>query len=316
MLTKIIQAPGYGEPESLELVEVELPAPGAGEVRIAVRASGVNPADLKQLRGMFGRREGITSVRLGSEASGVVVEVGPDAVGPAGPIAVGDEVIAYRITGGYAEEIIAKASSVLPKPPTLSWERAAGLLAVGVTAEHLLEATRVAEGDRVIVHGASGGVGFAAVQLARLRGARVLGTASPTNHDRLIALGAGAIDYGPGLVERLRERLPDGADVALDTVGTDEALDASVELVADRSRIATIAGFQRAAELGILLLGSGPGADPGTEIRAAARLPLVKLAGEGKLDVVVGRTLPLAEAGAALRFLEEGHPGGKVILVP
>lgn len=314
-MSRIVIAPEYGGPEVLQIVETELPEPGDGEVRIAVRAAGINPVDLKRLSGQFGGKDSFP-MRLGSEVSGVVTAVGADAVGPAGPIAVGDEVIGYRVSGGYAEEIVAPASSVLPKPGNLSWEQAAGLLLVGVTAFHLVEATGVSAGDRVIVHGASGGVGLAAVQLALLRGAKVIGTASAANGDRLRALGAEAMVYGPGLAERIRAVFPDGADVALDAAGTDEALDVSVELVADRSRIATIAGFARAAELGVQRLGGSPGADPGTQLRLAARLTLVELAAAGRLEVTVARAFPLDEVAEALRFVETGHPGGKVVLVP
>jgi NADPH:quinone reductase-like Zn-dependent oxidoreductase len=300
----------------LEIVEIELPEPGPGQVRIEVKAAGVNPADLKLLRGQFGRDEAKLPLRFGSEVAGVVTAVGAGAVGPAGPIAVGDEVVCYRVAGGYAGALVVAASVVMPKPPALSWEQGACLLAVGATAFHLLEATGVISGDRVVVHGASGGVGFAAVQLALLRGARVVGTASPAAHERLRAAGAIPVTYGAGLEERIREVFPDGADAALDTVGTDDAIDTSLALVADRSRIATIAAFGRAAEMGIVALGNGPGADPGTELRAGARLPLLELAGSGLLEVVVARTFPLERAAEALELIGTGHPGGKIALLP
>src|ERR1700712_4941690 len=103
-MSRAILAPQYGEPSVLEFVDVEVPAPGAGEVTIAVRAAGVNPADLKQLRGEFGR-SATMPLRFGSEVSGVVTAVGPDAAGPLGPIAVGDEVVGFRVSGGYSEEL-------------------------------------------------------------------------------------------------------------------------------------------------------------------------------------------------------------------
>ncbi|MFZ2964279.1 MAG: NADP-dependent oxidoreductase, partial [Rhodoglobus sp.] len=189
-MSAAIIAPAYGEPHVLEFVERPVPAPGEGQVTIAVRASGVNPADLKRLRGEFGSNPAALPLRLGSEVSGVVTAVGTNAVGPAGPIEVGDEVIGYRVSGGYAEAVTVPATSVLPKPANLDWAQAAGLMVVGVTAVHLLEATRVASGDRVIVHGASGGVGSMAVQLAVLRGADVVGTAGPASLERVRKLGA------------------------------------------------------------------------------------------------------------------------------
>jgi len=174
----------------------------------------------------------------------------------------------------------------------------------------------VTEGDRVIIHGATGNVGLAAVQLARLRGAEVVGTVSAAHEDELRALGAVPVLYGAGLEERLRALLPDGADAALDTVGSDEALDASVALVRDRRRIASIAGFARGPELGIQLLGSGPGADPGSELRSNARLPMLQLAGDGLLvgPPVVG--FPLEQVREAMTLVGSGHAGGKVVLEP
>ncbi|MBW4033735.1 MAG: NADP-dependent oxidoreductase [Acidobacteria bacterium] len=304
----------FGDIEDLEVVDLPVAEPLHGHVRLRVMAAAVNPADLKQLRGMFG---GSTfPLRLGSEVSGVVAAVGPDAVGPAGPLSVGDEVIGYPVRGGFAEQLIVKASSVLPKPASLGWGEAAGLLLGAVTAFHLLEAVAVARGDHVIVHGASGSVGLAAVQLARARGAKVIGTVSASHVDDMRALGAVPVLYGPGLEERLRALLPGGADAALDTVGTDEALDASVALVADRQRIATIAGFARAAELGIRLLGSGPGADPGTELRNGARLDMLQLAADGRLVGPPVIAFPLEHVRQAMALVASGHAGGKVVILP
>jgi NADPH:quinone reductase-like Zn-dependent oxidoreductase len=155
-----------------------------------------------------------------------------------------------------------------------------------------------------------------AVQLAALRGATVIATASPANHGLVRELGAIPVAYGPGLAGRVRAAAPGRVDVALDLAGTDEALDTSLELVADRARIASIAAFARGAKEGIKLLGGGPGADPGTEIRDAARLELARLAQEKKLRVVVSKTFPLADVADAHRFLMTGHPAGKIALIP
>lgn len=314
-MSRAIVAPEYGEPSILEFVEVEVPEPGSREVTIAVRAAGVNPTDYKQLRGPA-RGNPTFPLRIGNEASGVVTAVGADAAGPSGPISVGDEVVAFRAPGSYAEEIVVPDSAVLPKPASLSWEKAAGLLLVATTAYHMLEATGVKKGDRVLVHGASGSVGLIAIQLAVLRGAQVVGTASAANQALVREHGAEPVVYGDGLADRIRALLPEGVDVALDTVGTDEALDTSVDLVADRDRIASIAGFARGQELGIKLLGGGPGADPGNDIRLGARAELIQLAADGKLDLIIGATFPLSEATAALELVAGGHAGGKVILLP
>jgi NADPH:quinone reductase-like Zn-dependent oxidoreductase len=168
----------------------------------------------------------------------------------------------------------------------------------------------------VLVHGASGGVGAMVVQLAVDRGARVIGTARRANHDAVADLGALPVEYGPGLVDRVRALAPDGVGAAIDTSGTTESLDVSVELVTDRSRIATIAGFEHGTELGVQVLGNGPGADPGTAVRAAARQTLVELARAGRIRVRVGATYPLTEVASAHRSGMAGEVSGKIVLLP
>jgi NADPH2:quinone reductase len=315
-MARTVIARQYGGISDLEVVDLPDVPLNPGQVRLAVRAAAINPADLKRLRGEFGRNEKSLPLRLGSEVSGVVIEVAPDAAGPAGPITVGDEVVGYPVSGGFAAEVVAKAGSILPKPGGLGWSQAAGLLLGAVTGFHLVEAAAVGEGDRVIVHGASGAVGSTAVQLARLRGAEVIGTVSAGREAALAAFGATPVLYGPGLEDRLRVPLPGRADAALDTVGSDEALDSSVALVRDRTRIATVAGFARAAELGIRLLGSGAGADPGTELRSNARLPLLQFAGDGLLIGPPVIEFPLDRVQEAMALVSSGHAGGKVVLIP
>jgi NADPH:quinone reductase len=265
---------------------------------------------------MFGTDPAQLPIRLGGEAAGVVTAVGPDAVGPAGPVAVGDEVIAYRASGAYAAELVVPAQALVPKPPALDWAQAAGLLLTGATAWHALAATAVSDADTVLIHGAAGGVGVMAVQLAAARGARIVATASPARHSFLRGLGAVPVAYGDGLADRVRAEAPGGIDAALDLIGTDEAIDVSLALVADRARIATIAAFARGPGAGIKVLGGAPGADPGTQIRDAARLELVRLAQEKVLQVFVTQTFPLAEAAAAHRAIMSGHTTGKIALIP
>jgi NADPH:quinone reductase-like Zn-dependent oxidoreductase len=310
-MTRTVVAEGYGGPEVLVLQDIELPTPGQGQVLVDVRAAGTNPIDYKLYGGEMGRDPAKLPIPVGMEVAGVVAAVAPGAAGYTGALTVGDEVIVTNISGGYSEQVIAEASDVGHKPATLSFEQAAGLLLVGGTAWHLLTNTRVGTGDTVLIHGASGGVGLMAVQLAVARGAKVIATASPARHDQLREYGAEPVAYGDGLADRVRAIGP--VDAALDLVGTDEALDTSVELVADRGRIATIAGFARAGELGIAVL---TGADGGQAIRDASRIELIKLAAEGKLEVTVDRVFPLEEASDAHRYLQTGHARGKVVLVP
>jgi len=315
-VARVVIAAGYGGPEVLSVAEEPVSAPGPGEARIEVRAAGVNPVDAKSYSGAFGTDPARLPIRLGAEAAGVVTAVGPGAEGPAGPVSAGDEVIAYRAPGAYASELVVPAGAVVPKPAALDWPQAAGLMVTGVTAWHLLAATAVGAGDTVLIHGGSGGVGLMAVQLAVMRGAKAVATASPARHDLLAELGAVPVAYGPGLAERVAAAAPDGVDAALDLAGTDEAWDVSLSLVADRARVATIVAFGKGLQAGIKVLGGAPGADPGTEIRQRARLDLARLAGEGKLQVIVTQTFPLADAAAAHRAILDGHTPGKIALIP
>jgi NADPH:quinone reductase-like Zn-dependent oxidoreductase len=315
-MSLVVIATAFGGPEVLATADEPVAQPGPGQARIDVRAAGVNPIDWKAYSGMFGTDPAQLPIRLGGEAAGVVTAVGPDAVGPAGPVAVGDEVIAYRASGAYAAELVVPAQALVPKPPALDWAQAAGLLLTGATAWHALAATAVSDADTVLIHGAAGGVGVMAVQLAAARGARIVATASPARHSFLRGLGAVPVAYGDGLADRVRAEAPGGIDAALDLIGTDEAIDVSLALVADRARIATIAAFARGPGAGIKVLGGAPGADPGTQIRDAARLELVRLAQEKVLQVFVTQTFPLAEAAAAHRAIMSGHTTGKIALIP
>ncbi|WGL53834.1 NADP-dependent oxidoreductase [Nocardioides sp. BP30] len=306
-----VSADEHGDVDVLRLREEQLPEPGPGQVRLEVRAIGVNPIDLKVRQGMRGNADG--PFRLGYEVAGVVEAVGPDVT----QVTVGEEVIAFRIDGGYASALIVPAADVVPKPAALPWPEAAGLLLAGVTAVHALEVTGVGEGDVVLLHGAAGAVGQAVIQLALLRGARVIGTASAHNHDLLRSLGAVPVAYGEGVRERIQAAAADtGAPTAsIDAAGTEESLATSLDLVG-RERSVTVVVSPRSAEVGIQGIGGAPGADPGTEIRNAARAPLAQLAGEGKLAVRVVREFPLSEVREAHRFVAENHAAGKVILLP
>ena len=241
--TTAVVATAFGGPEVLELRELPLPTLGPDEVLLEVRAAGTNPIDYKSYSGGMGRPE--LPLRLGREAAGVVVGSGTQPKSW-----LGREVIAYPATGTYATHVVVPASSLVEKPPALGFEEASGLLLAGVTAVHALAVVEAGAGDTVLLHGAAGGVGLLAIQLAVLRRARVIGTASPGSHDLLRELGAEPVAYGDGLVERLRALAPDGVDVAVDAAGGEEALLTSLELVGDRGRIVTMVAGPRAFELG------------------------------------------------------------------
>src|SRR5487761_1086113 len=177
-MAPVVIAPAYGGPDVLSVADEPTPRPGPGEARIEVRAAGVNPADCKFYNGTFGTDPARLPMRLGPEAAGVVTAAGPDAIGPAGPISAGGEVIAFRASGAYAADLVVPAPSLVPKPAELDWAQASGLMVTGATAWHLMVATGVHDGDTVLIHAGSGGVGVMAIQLAALRGASVIATAS------------------------------------------------------------------------------------------------------------------------------------------
>ena len=293
-----------------EFVSYDVAEPGPGEVTIAVRAAGVNPADPKHVAaGDFSEPQPV-----GYEVSGVLTALGPDTEIASGGGSVGAPVIAFRISGGYATAVTVKAADVFAKPEGLDHPAAANLLLAGTTAAEMLHVTGVGTGDTVVVHGASGAVGVSVLQQARLLGLRVIGTASEHRFDVVRHYGGEPVAYGEGLERRLRDAAPEGFTAALDTVGTDEAVDTSLALIADRSRIVTIAAFGRVEETGIKAIG---GAMPDSaKFRGQARARLIELADQGELVVPVARTYPLEEAVEAMRFLMAGHPGGKIALIP
>lgn len=307
-MARAVVATGYGGPEVLAVVDHDPGPPGPGQVLVDMRAAGVNPADWKSYSGAWGRDATRLPIRVGYELAGVVSAVGPDV----GGVDVGDEVIAHPVQGAYADRVLVKASTLVPKPASLDWPQAGALLLAGSTAWHALTVVGVGAGDTVLVHGASGGVGSMAVQLAHIRGARVLGTAGAANHDRVVELGAVPLSYGAGLRRRVEQAAPGGVHAVIDTSGTDEALEVSVEVTKDRHRVVTIAGFARGAQLGVHVFdGSGPDA----HAKAEARTRLAHLAGVGRLKVHIGSTYHLADAAKAHRAGIAGS-GGKMVLLP
>lgn len=300
-------------PEGLsqwELREVEVPAPGPGEVTIRVHAAGMNPADVK-----YPTRPGASfPFPIGYEVSGEITALGADTRIGSGAATVGDEVLAFRVSGGYATELAVPAEKVFAKPSNLTHPEAANLLLAGATAAELLELSGARSGDTVLFHAASGAVGVSFLQQAAIRGVRVVGTASERNADVVRRYGGIPITYGPGLVDRAKDAAAGASFVAsLDGVGTDEAIEASLALVEDRTRIITIVRRDLESE-GIVAIGGMLRAS--AAFRDAVRGELVDLARRGLLEVPVARTFPFAEAVEAARFLMEGHPGGKLALLP
>jgi enoyl reductase len=239
--------------------------------------------------------------RIGNEFAGVVDEVGDGVTA----FAVGDAVLGFEEMACCADQVVLDVDHVVAKPAAMPWAEAGVLSASGQTAHTAIEQLRVGADDTVLVHAAAGGVGSFAVQIARARGAKVIGTASARNHEYLDSLGAIPIAYGGGLEARVRAAAPAGVTAVLDCIGG-EALDVSVRLVDDRQRIGTVTDRVNGQRLGVQVIGTD---------RSAARLAdLVALHEMGKLRVSIYEQLSFAEAAQAHRTVETGHVRGKVVL--
>ncbi|MEU9090903.1 NADP-dependent oxidoreductase [Streptomyces sp. NPDC048428] len=292
-----------GGPEVEALVDRDRPVPGPGELLVAVRAAGVNPVDWKLRTGYSrpGSEPQPFPTVFGSEAAGVVEAVGPGAEG----FAVGDEVFGNPVTGGYAEHTLLPVAVTAHKPAGLSFTDAAVLPVAAATAYDGVHQLGLAPGATLLVTGAGGGVGTAAVQIARHAGVRVIGAASEAKKDFVESLGAVHVPSGAGLADRVRAAAPDGIDAVFDLVGGDTLREAAT-LLADPATLVSAGGKQLAAELG--------GA-PVERARTAAVLDAVAdLVVEGVLRTYVTRTVPLAGAGEALRAVEDGHALGKSVI--
>lgn len=311
--TQVI-APRYGGPEVLETVRVAVPEPGPGEVTIAVRAAGVNPVDYKRFSGRMTSDPDALPVRPGYEIAGVVTALGAGTELATGGGAVGDEVLAFRTPGGgYTSLITLPARDVFAKPASLDFPAAANLLLAGTTALDMLRIVPAVEGATVLVHGASGAVGVLLLQLLRRGGVRAIGTASEGRFDVVRQFGGEPVRYGDGLADRVRALVPTGIAAAYDCVGTDEAVDVSLALI-PASQLVTIAAHERAQREGFPAVG---GQDPeSARYRDRVRGELIALAASGELVVPVVRTYPMAAAAEALTLLADGHPGGKIALMP
>ncbi|MFB7930283.1 NADP-dependent oxidoreductase [Streptomyces sp. NPDC056039] len=301
-MSKAITISEYGAPEVLRLSEVTVPEPGPGQVRIRTRAASVNPLDMKIRSGlMAGAGPAPFPVILGLDAAGVV-----DAVGEGADAAVGDEVLGATAGGGYSEYALLERP--VAKPAALSWEVAASLVTVGRTASRVLGQLGVGEGQTLLVHGAGGSVGVIAVQLAVARGVTVIATAGEHDIERVTALGATAVRYGDGWVQRVEAAAPQGVDFVFDASGAGVLAD-SVALTGDSAHVITIADMS-AAQHGVRF--SAGGAD-----QAEDALPqLVRSAAAGTLTLPVWRTYPLEQAATAHADLEAHRNRGKAVLLP
>jgi NADPH:quinone reductase-like Zn-dependent oxidoreductase len=283
----------YGPAEVLRVGDVDDPVAGPGQVRVKVRAAGVQPVDIMVRRGWAppGTVAGLPAIP-GNEFAGVTGD--------------GLEVLGFTTLGCYAEYVVVPANQVVPRPANMPWEVAGAFTAAAQTSSIAMEQLGVGPGDVFLIHGAAGSVGTVLVQLARLAGATVIGTASEANQDYVRMLGAIPVVYGPGLTDRVRA-LTDVVTVSLDA-GGHGSLDVSLDLVKDLDRITTITDFERAPSLGVRFLRGA---------RSAERLSRIAgLYAEGLLKVHLRAVFPLDEAAAAHRLLESGHGRGKIVLLP
>ena len=298
---KTMQIDRFGGPEVLHLADAPEPHAGRGQVRVRVRAIGVNPFDASVRSGaMEALFPTPLPAVLGLELAGVVDEVGAGVT----ELEAGDEVFGFADGGAYTE--LALASVVTKKPRAISWEVAASLSVAGETADRVLAALAVRPNETLLVHGGAGVVGRVAVQLARLRGARVIATGSAANQTLLSSLGATPVVYGAGLVSRV-QALGVSIDAVFDAAGKG-ALPDSIALRGGKTRIVTIAD-PAAHQLGIPF-----SAGSAATRNVAALRSIGDLVARGELSVAVAEVLPLAKAARAHELLAQGHAPGKIVL--
>jgi NADPH:quinone reductase-like Zn-dependent oxidoreductase len=301
---RAIAVEGFGGRDRLKILDLPTPEPGPDDILVRVRAAGVGPWDIKIREGLFGNRS-FPHV-LGVEAAGIVESTGENVT----DLGEGDEVYIYS-GGCYAEYVSAPAQKVARKPATLSFEEAAAVPVAGSTAyQGIVEEIELKEGETVLITGAAGGVGTMAVQIAASLGARVLGTASPPNHDYLRSLGAAeAIDYHGDWVAAVRDMAPDGVDAVFDCVGG-ETFRRSFDAVRDGGRVVTIVAFGEEDEPGRGITHHAFSAR--TERRKLEKLS--EMFDEGNLRVEIEDVVPLEEAAKAHERVEVGHTRGKIVL--
>lgn len=289
----------YGGPEVLKIEEVDVPTPGPGEVRIAVKAAGINPIDWKLRAGYM--REMIPlsfPAGVGIDAAGVVDAIGEGVTG----VFMGDAVF------GKGHDTMAEYAILhewAHKPDGLSFEEAAGFPVAVETASRIIDEIGVKPGDTLLVSGAAGGVGSAVIQLAKVAGIRTIGTASEAKHGYLRSLGAISTTYGPGLSERVAVLAPSGVQGALDIAGSGIIPDL-MAITGEPSKVLSIADIT-ASEHGVRTSFDPRDATPALEQAAA-------LYAAGFFTLPVERTFPLDEIAAAHELSAQGHVTGRLVI--
>jgi len=308
---RIAQYDRNGPPEVLELVEAATPESGPGELVLEIRAAGINPFDVKQRAGAYGPVRGVQ--RTGLDGAGVVAAVGAETDG----FAVGDRVVTSGALGTAATHLLVRPGHLTPIPDGVDFDRAAAIGVPFGTAYQSLRSLGVGPGDVLLVHGGSGAVGQAAIQIGRALGAaRIIATGGAGSLERIAALGAEPVDYAEDVPARVLELGP--VTVVLDAAGTDDAF-ATVELLADRSRWATIVAGPRADALGLAAYSGGSAVPMTSEQHALRREGIreaLRMLAEDALDVEIASVHPLDDIVAAHRAVETHAARGKVLLRP
>lgn len=297
----------YGGIDVLRVEEVARPVPGPGQVLVEVRAAGIQPGETMIREGARHERWPATFPSgQGSDLAGVIVETGTQVRG----FAVGDEVLGYTHNrASHAQFVVVEDVNLVSLPRGLSWDVAGALYVAGTTAYATVFAVDPKPGETVVVSGAAGGVGSLAVQLARRRGATVIGLASERNHGWLKDRGVVPVAYGPGAAERIRQAGGGSVDAFIDTFG-EGYVDLAVQLGVRPERINTIRDWQAAARVGARTYGEGSAAC------AVVLGELARLAASGELEVPIARAYSLDQVQEAFRELEQGHTHGKIVLRP
>lgn len=297
-----LQFTEYGGPEVIRLGEAPEPHAGAGQIRIVVRAASVNPADWKYRSGMYAQGKPLEGTGyLGYDAAGVVDEVGEGVTG----VAIGDDVFG-RGTKTQAEYAVLDAWA--HKPASVDWAVAAAAGVVAETAERVLRLLGVTSGSTLFIDGGAGGVGSAAAQIAKARGATVIASASEARQDYLREIGAIPVVYGEGMVERVRALPADKIDAVLDTAGKTPIEDL-ISLAPEPSQVVSIAN-SAAAEAGARVTGGSRDSQPMKALAEAA-----DLLEQSKLVIKI-QTFPFERAAEAYEISQGGHARAKLVLLP
>lgn len=297
----------YGGVDVLDVMQVDRPRPGAGDVLVRVKAAGINPGEAKIREGLLHDRWPATFPSgQGSDLAGIVEEIGEGVTG----FAVGDAVIGFTNSrGSQAEYVVVRAVDLTHRPDGVSWEAAGSLFVAGTTAYAAVRAVSVGDGDTLVVSGAAGGVGSIVVQLAKNAGARVIGLAGEANHEWLAKHGAIPIRYGDGVAERIKEVSGGHLDAFIDTHGGNY-VELALHLGIRPDRIDTIVDFRAAGKYGVKNEGNAAAGN------ADVLAKLATLVSEGRLEIPIARVYSLSEVRDAYRELERGHTRGKIVLTP